>query len=158
MLGLLKEFPAVKMVLMHCKGDPKTMQINPDYPLGVVSEVKETLHAKVRQFVEGGIEKSRLWIDPGIGFGKTVNHNLDLLRHLDILSEVAGRIVIGTSRKSFLGSLIKQADSDPAKREPGTLASHLWALQKGASVFRVHDVEAMKNALITWEAVQNGCF
>jgi dihydropteroate synthase len=143
---------------MHCQGDPKTMQLNPQYPLGAVSEVKEILRAKVKRFQEGGISPSRLWIDPGIGFGKTLHHNLDLLRHLDVLVGVGGRVVVGTSRKSFLGALMNDSQSPPETRDAGTLASHLWAFQKGASVFRVHDVGLMKRVLKTWEAVQYGCF
>lgn len=158
LIKLLTDFPPVSLILMHSKGEPKTMHEDPKYALGVVSEVKEVLQSKIRQFGEAGVEKSRLWLDPGIGFGKTVNHNLDLLRHLDSLNGIGGRVVIGTSRKSFLGSLIGEAQGALEKREPGTLATHLWAFQKGASVFRVHDVGAMKRALISWEAVQYGRF
>jgi len=158
LLSLLKDNPHVQLILMHCQGDPKTMQLNPSYPLGAVSEVKESLAVKVRRFEEGGISLPRIWIDPGIGFGKTANHNLDLLRHLDVLVGVGGRVVIGTSRKSFLGMLMNDSQSPLETRDAGTLASNLWAFQKGASVFRVHDVGQMKRALKTWEAVRYGSF
>ncbi|MFM8315610.1 MAG: dihydropteroate synthase [Deltaproteobacteria bacterium] len=158
LVSLLKKFPEVQLVLMHRKGDSKTMQNAPQYPMGVVSEVKEKLIWKVKQFCEAGIEAKRLWLDPGIGFGKTVNHNLDLLRHLDQWVGIAGRVVVGTSRKSFLSAVLQTTSQEMALREPGTLATHLWAYQKGASVFRVHDVGAMKRALITWRAIQHGSF
>lgn len=158
LLKLLKDFSHVQLIVMHSKGTPKTMQDNPVYPLGVVSEVKDFLTQKVRQFKEIGIDEQRLWVDPGIGFGKTVNHNLDLLRHLDSFVGVAGRVVVGTSKKSFLGALVGSQSNNFENREAGTLATHLWALQKGASVLRVHEVAPMKRAIKSWEAVQYGCF
>ncbi len=157
-ISLLTDHLEVQLILMHKKGDPKTMQMNPQYLLGVVSEVKEKLTRKVKQFQEAGISLDRLWLDPGIGFGKNLNHNLDLLRHLNTLVGVAGRVVIGTSRKSFLSALLKDGKKSIEEREEGTLATHLWAYQMGASVFRVHDVGAMKRALITWDAIQDDCF
>lgn len=156
-LSLLEKSLETKIILMHRKGEPKTMQENPYYDLDVVSEVKALLSAKVKMFTEAGISKSRVWIDPGIGFGKTLNHNLDLLRHLKTLIEVGGGIVIGTSRKTFLGTLLKEEKYNGDSREIGTVSSHLWAYQAGASVFRVHDVLAMKRALTTWDAIAYGC-
>ena len=156
-LSLLEKNIETKIILMHRKGEPKTMQENPCYDLGVVSEVKAMLSAKVAMFTEAGISKSRIWIDPGIGFGKTLNHNLDLLRHLKTLIDVGGNIVIGTSRKTFLAALLKEEKHTADQREAGTLSSHLWAYQAGAGVFRVHDVLAMKRALTTWDAISDGC-
>jgi dihydropteroate synthase len=157
LLTLLSQDPEVHLILVHRKGTPKTMQENPEYPLGVTSEVKETLSSKVKALAEMGVESERLWLDPGIGFGKTVNQNLELLRDLHQCVGLAGRVVIGTSRKAFLGTLLPSQKASMEEREAGTLASHLWAYQQGASVFRVHDVGAMKRALTTWDAIRYGC-
>lgn len=146
----------VRFILMHMRGNPRTMQQAPEYPRGVASEVRFYLADRVRAFNEAGIGPDRLWIDPGIGFGKTLEHNLELLRDLDLFQGVAERVVVGTSRKSFLSTLIGGAGQPVEAREPGTIASNLWAFTKGASVFRVHDVAAMKRALKTWEAIANG--
>jgi dihydropteroate synthase len=147
MAGVVKRHYAT-IILMHMRGTPETMQQSPEYPRGVVNEVRDFLAGRVRAFVEAGVPLEALWLDPGIGFGKTVEHNLELLHSLDALAGIAGPIVIGTSRKSFLG-----AGLPVAAREPGTIASSLYARAKGASVFRVHDVAAMKRALTVWEAI-----
>jgi dihydropteroate synthase len=146
----------VHFILMHMRGNPRTMQSQPEYPRGVVHEVRFYLADRVRAFTEAGIGPDRIWIDPGIGFGKTLEHNLELLRDLDSFHGVAERIVVGTSRKSFLSGVLGAPGLPMEAREPGTLASNLWALTKGASVFRVHDVGAMKRALKTWEAISLG--
>jgi dihydropteroate synthase len=96
-----------------------------------------------------GVHRDRIWVDPGIGFGKTVAHNLALLRGLGELSRIGGRLAIGTSRKGFL------ATWGGEDRVPGTLASNLWAREQGASVFRVHDVGAFRRSLDTWEAIRH---
>ena len=146
--------PGVEIILMHRQGTPATMQLAPHYPQGVVNEVKAALLSRVAHFAEAGIARSKLWIDPGIGFGKTLTHNLELLNRLDALVGVGGRVVIGTSRKSFLAGVLGDPKTAFELREAGTLASHLWARQAGASVFRVHDVGAMKRAMVTWEAIR----
>jgi dihydropteroate synthase len=147
----------VRFILMHMRGnDPRTMQNSPEYPRGVVSEVRFYLADRVRAFAEAGIEPERIWIDPGIGFGKTPDHNLELLRGLDSFAGVAGRVVVGTSRKSFLAHILGSVGAPMEQREAGTLASNLFAYTRGASVFRVHDVGAMKRALKTWEAIAFG--
>ncbi len=146
----------VCFILMHMRGNPRTMQKDPEYPRGVVSEVRFYLADRVRAFAEAGIDSERLWIDPGIGFGKTAEHNLELLKDLGSFEDLAGRVVVGTSRKKFLSQILGEADLPREAREPGTLASNLWAFSKGASVFRVHDVAAMKRALKTWEAIALG--
>ncbi len=146
----------VRFILMHMRGNPRTMQQAPEYPRGVAAEVRFFLADRVRAFSEAGIGPDRIWIDPGIGFGKTVDHNLELLRDLDAFHGVAERIVVGTSRKSFLASIVGEPKAAFEAREAGTLASNLWAYTKGASVFRVHDVGAMKRALKTWEAIAHG--
>ena len=147
------------IILMHMQGTPETMQREPSYPRGVVTEVSEFLEGRVKAFEEAGVPWENIWVDPGIGFGKLFQHNLDLLRQLDDFASIGGRLVIGTSRKAFLGTLVGETSGTPeAVRDPGTLATNLWAYTKGASVFRVHDVLAMRRALSTWEALSEGDF
>jgi dihydropteroate synthase len=131
-------------VLMHMLGEPRTMQDDPRYH-DVVDEVRSFLEGRLAFAVAEGVEEQRVWLDPGIGFGKTVEHNLELLRRLDELVALGRPVVVGTSRKSFLGKLA----GGRAERErlPGTIATNVMALERGASVFRVHDVAAVVDAL-----------
>lgn len=152
MASLVKDHE-LTIVLMHMQGNPQTMQKSPHYPRGVVAQVSDFLASRVRVFSEIGIPKENLWVDPGFGFGKTLEHNLQLLYGLEGLLEIGGRLVVGTSRKSFLSRVVGEDNLAFEHREPGTLATNLWAYQKGASVFRVHQVEGLKRALQTWEAV-----
>ncbi len=152
MLELMKNSKA-QLVLMHMRGTPENMQDAPVYPRGVVSEVRAFLAERVRAFREFGISKERLWVDPGIGFGKTLEQNLELLRSLKDFVSVGGRLAIGTSRKSFLSSIIGDTKSDIASRDAGTISSNLWAYAQGASVFRVHDVANFSKALRTWVSI-----
>jgi dihydropteroate synthase len=144
----------VTLALMHMRGTPETMQDAPTYPKGVVSEVRTFLADRVRAFREAGVPKDRLWVDPGIGFGKTLEQNIDLLHGLKTFSGVGSRLMIGTSRKSFLAALSGNPKLSMQDRLPGTLSSNLWALSQGASVFRVHDVRAFVQALSVWQALE----
>jgi dihydropteroate synthase len=130
--------------LAHMPGDPQTMQSQARYD-DVVAEVKSVLEERLAFAVDAGIAEDRVWLDPGIGFGKTVEHNLELLRRLDELVAIGRPIVIGTSRKSFLGKLA--GGRDEQERLPGTIATNVMALERGATVFRVHDVRAVADAL-----------
>jgi dihydropteroate synthase len=130
--------------LMHMLGEPRTMQDDPRYD-DVVSEVKSFLEERLAFAVEQGVEEERVWLDPGIGFGKTVDHNLELLRRLDEIVAIGRPVVIGTSRKSFLGKLA--GGRDETQRLPGTIATNVLALERGATVFRVHDVAQNADAL-----------
>ena len=130
--------------LMHMLGEPRTMQEDPRYD-DVVSEVKAFLEERLAFAVGEGIDEARVWLDPGIGFGKTVEHNLELLRRLDEIVAIGRPVVVGTSRKSFLGKLA--GGRDEAERLPGTIATNVLALERGASVFRVHDVAQNVDAL-----------
>ena len=124
----------VGWVAMHMQGDPRTMQQAPSYD-DVVAEVREFLMARADAAERAGVDE--VWIDPGIGFGKTVAHNLTLLKHLRVLADTGHRVLVGTSRKSFLGKL----SGDPADdRYEGSLATSAWAMIEGASMVRVHDV------------------
>ena len=130
--------------LMHMRGEPRTMQTDPRYG-DVVDEVRAFLEERLAFAIGEGIAEQRVLIDPGIGFGKTVAHNLELLRRLHDLLALGRPIVIGTSRKSFLGRIA--GDGDAAARLGGTVASNVLALERGASVFRVHDVAPVREAL-----------
>jgi dihydropteroate synthase len=130
--------------LMHMLGEPRTMQEDPRYD-DVVSDVRAFLEERLAFAVSEGIPEERVWLDPGIGFGKTVEHNLELLRRLDEVVAIGRPVVVGTSRKSFLGKLA--GGRDEGERLPGTLATNVLALERGATVFRVHDVSQNRDAL-----------
>jgi dihydropteroate synthase len=130
--------------LMHMLGEPRTMQRDPRYD-DVVSDVRAFLEERLAFATSEGIPEQRVWLDPGIGFGKTVEHNLELLRRLDEIVAIGRPVVIGTSRKSFLGKLAGGRDEN--ERLPGTIATNVLALERGASVFRVHDVAQNADAL-----------
>ena len=130
--------------LVHMRGEPRTMQAEARYG-DVVAEVKAFLEERLAVAVDAGIAEERVWLDPGIGFGKTVEHNLELLRRLDEIVAIGRPVVIGTSRKSFLGKLAGGRPAD--ERLPGTIATNVMALERGASVFRVHDVAPVADAL-----------
>jgi dihydropteroate synthase len=130
--------------LMHMLGEPRTMQDDPRYD-DVVDDVKAFLAERATFAVGEGVAEDRIAVDPGIGFGKTLEHNLELLRRLDEIAALGFELVIGTSRKSFLGRLTGR--DDPHDRVAATLATTVLALERGATVFRVHDVAATADAL-----------
>jgi dihydropteroate synthase len=130
--------------LMHMLGEPRTMQDDPRYD-DVVDDVKAFLEQRAAFAVGQGIAEERIAVDPGIGFGKTLEHNLELLRRLDEIAALGFEVVIGTSRKSFLGKLTGR--EDPHQRVAATLATTVLALERGATVFRVHDVAETADAL-----------
>ena len=129
--------------LMHMLGKPRTMQQDPRYD-DVVDDVKAFLEQRMAAAVAAGVREERIQLDPGIGFGKTLEHNLELLRRLDELTELGRPLVIGTSRKTFLGRLTGR---DVTERVNATVATTVIAYERGASVFRVHDVAATADAL-----------
>jgi dihydropteroate synthase len=129
--------------LMHMLGEPRTMQDDPRYD-DVVEDVKSFLAERVEAAVGAGVKEERIHLDPGIGFGKTLEHNLELLRRLDELTTLGRPIVIGTSRKSFLGRITGR---DVTERVHATVATTVLAFERGAQVFRVHDVAATADAL-----------
>jgi dihydropteroate synthase len=129
--------------LMHMLGEPRTMQIDPRYD-DVVSDVKAFLEQRMAFAVAEGVAEERIMLDPGIGFGKTVAHNLELLRRLDELVALGRPVVIGTSRKSFLARLTQDRAPD---RLAATIATNVLAYERGARVFRVHDVAPVHDAL-----------
>jgi len=139
----------VGVVLMHMPGNPRTMQDDPRYE-DVVDDVKAFLAARMEFAVGEGVAEEQIWLDPGIGFGKTLEHNLELLRRLGELRELGRPLVIGTSRKSFIG---KVDGSDVEDRIGGSIASSVLAASEGADVLRVHDVAEMAQALAVARAV-----
>jgi dihydropteroate synthase len=132
------------LCLMHMLGEPRTMQDDPRYD-DVVSDVKAFLEERLAFAVGEGIARERVWLDPGIGFGKTVEHNLTLLRRLDEIVAIGQPVVVGTSRKRFLGTLAGGRAED--ERLAGTIATNVLAYERGATIFRVHDVAPVVDAL-----------
>jgi dihydropteroate synthase len=143
---------SAEVCLMHMRGDPKGMQDDPRYG-DVVSEVKAFLEERLAFAMGEGIAEERIWLDPGIGFGKTLEHNLVLLRRLDEIVAIGRPVLIGASRKSFLGTLTGRSESD---RAAGTTAANVIAFERGASMFRVHDVAATRDALAVAAATVDG--
>jgi dihydropteroate synthase len=131
--------------LMHMLGEPRTMQDDPRYDDDVVDDVKAFLAGRAAFAVAEGIPAERIHLDPGIGFGKTVQHNLELLERLGEIVALGFPVLVGTSRKGFLGRLTGEAD--PRRRIAGTIATNVLALERGARVFRVHDVAPVREAL-----------
>ena len=137
-------------VLMHSKGDPKTMQNNPTYH-NVIDEVGEFFDKKIKVLKSKGVEK--IILDPGIGFGKTLEHNFSLIAHLDKFKKFGFPILVGASRKSMIGKLL---DNRPAEdRLAGTLAVHYHSLLKGTDILRVHDVKEASDSIRIFNAIQS---
>ena len=142
----------VPVVLMHSQGEPATMQVQPTYDMAPL-DVFDHLAARVQAWIDAGFERSRLLIDPGIGFGKTAEHNLEILSQLGLYLGMGLPILLGVSRKSFIGRIAGGAP--PIERLPGSLAAGLWGLAAGAAVLRVHDVAATQQALAVWHALEH---
>ncbi len=140
------------VVLMHMLGTPRTMQADPRYG-DVVAEVLEALAARVERAGRAGIARERIAIDPGIGFGKTVEHNLSLLRNLGRFASLGCAVLVGVSRKRFLGTLTGR---DLAGRATASAVASLAAIARGADVVRVHDVGPMVDAVKVWAAIEGG--
>jgi dihydropteroate synthase len=138
-----------EVVLMHMQGTPRTMQEHPTYG-DVVEDVKAFLAGRIAAAVSTGIDEGRIWIDPGIGFGKTPEHNLELLARLGELRDLGRPILVGTSRKSFLGKITGR---DVSGRLGGTIASNVLALRAGAEMLRVHDVRETREAALVTNAI-----
>ena len=138
------------LVVMHMLGEPGTMQDAPHYD-DVVAEVAEYLAAQTAMLETAGVARDRITIDPGIGFGKTTLHNLEILSRLDELGSCGYPLVVGASRKRFIGEVTGQ--SEPARRLGGSVAAALWAVAHGAAVVRVHDVEETVQALRVSRAI-----
>ncbi|OHC83200.1 MAG: dihydropteroate synthase [Rhodospirillales bacterium RIFCSPLOWO2_12_FULL_67_15] len=141
------------VILMHMKGDPRTMQDDPRYD-DVVAEVAAYLAERIEACVRAGIPRAKIAVDPGIGFGKTVTHNVALIANLGRLKELGCPVVLGVSRKSFIGKLSR--NEPPQERLAGSLAAALAGIARGADIVRVHDVAETRQALAVWRAVLEG--
>jgi dihydropteroate synthase len=137
------------LVLMHMKGTPRTMQADPTYD-DVTAEVRDFLAERLAVAAGAGVAEERVWLDPGIGFGKTVAHNLELIERIGELRELGRPIVLGASRKSFLGAITGR---EVGERLGASLAAAVIGLARGADVLRVHDVRETREAVIVAEAI-----
>ncbi len=143
----------VGVCLMHMQGEPRTMQLQPQYA-DVVEEVYVFLTARLMACCAAGIDKERLIVDPGFGFGKSVAHNYTLLRELARFTELGVPLLVGLSRKSMLGAVTARPAGEA--RMPASIAAALLAVERGARIVRVHDVAATKDALAVWAAMNEG--
>lgn len=148
MAGVLAKFDA-PIVLMHKQGTPKNMQVNPSYN-SLIPEIIDYLQYKIQLAVDRGIRREQIIIDPGIGFGKTAEHNLEILRDLRKFKILKKPILIGTSRKSFIGKVLNLPVED---RLEGTAATVAIAIANGADIIRVHDVKEMKRVALMTDAI-----
>ncbi len=139
---------------MHMRGEPRTMQDDPTYA-DVVAEVNAALKARAEAAVLAGVSRERIWLDPGIGFGKRLAHNLALLSHLEALVGLGYPVVLGASRKSFL-KVIHPGAAEVADRLGGSLAVALAGARSGVATVRVHDVAETVQALEVWAAIEKG--
>jgi dihydropteroate synthase len=151
-IGSLVARSKAKVVLMHIKGTSLTMQNNPIYE-NLIQEIKEKLKRLIEKAEEAGIKKENIIIDPGLGFGKTAEHNLEILNQLYEFKELGQPILVGPSRKSFIGKLL---GTEPDKRIFGTAASVAIAIKNGADIIRVHDVKEIKQVAILADAIVRG--
>ena len=151
MADVISKFDA-GVILMHMKGSPITMQKNPSYK-NVIQEVKEFLEQSVKISKEAGIFSDQIAIDPGIGFGKKQKHNLEILSKLEKFIELGKPILIGVSRKSFIGNIL---NLPPERRLEGSLAASVIGITKGASIVRTHDVKETRKAIKVAEAIIKG--
>jgi len=149
-MGPLAAERGTPVVLMHMLGVPRTMQQNPTYK-DVVAEVASFLRERMEAAMRHGIPRGRLIVDPGFGFGKTLEHNLDLLRRLDELTSLGAPLLVGTSRKSMLGQIL---EVPPRERIFGMAATVAAALERGAEIVRVHDVRAAVHVVKVMAALQ----
>jgi dihydropteroate synthase len=144
------------VILMHMQGEPRTMQAAPHYE-DVVAEVETFLLMRAEAAICAGVARDRIWLDPGIGFGKTLDHNLALIRATDRLASHGFPLLMAASRKRFIAALEEREGADPSvadNRVGGTIAVHLHAIAQGAKMVRVHDVLAMRQALRVWSALE----
>ena len=150
MIDIVESFN-IPVVIMHMKGNPQNMQLNPEYK-DIVNEILDFFKMKIKIAIQSGINRSMIILDPGIGFGKTVEHNFELLSRLNEFNVLELPIMIGPSRKSFIGITL---DLPPEDRVEGTAAAVSAGVMNGASIVRVHDVKSMKRVVRIIEKVRN---
>ncbi len=142
------------VILMHMQGEPKTMQQNPSYE-EVVREVRDFLAERADRAISAGVKPENIVLDPGIGFGKTLEHNLKLLKYLDAIVDLGFPVLVGTSRKGMFGKIPGAGSPEnPKERLFGTVAANVMAYERGVTFFRVHDVRENREALAVAEAVR----
>ena len=137
------------VALMHMQGEPRTMQANPSYGLASL-DIVEYLEGRIAACAAAGIDRSRVVVDPGIGFGKHTAHNLEIMARLGLLHALGCGVLLGISRKSLIAAV---HEAEPKARVPGSLAGALHALAQGVQILRVHDVAQTRQAIATWRAV-----
>jgi dihydropteroate synthase len=140
-----------EVMLMHMQGEPRTMQADPRYG-DVAAEVSSFLSERAEAAIAAGVERGRVWIDPGIGFGKTLEHNLTLLRHLDQIVGLGFPVILGVSRKRFIQAIDASA-RNADDRLGGSLSGALWGAGAGVAAVRVHDVRETRQALEVWSRI-----
>ncbi|MCC3862192.1 dihydropteroate synthase [Pseudemcibacter aquimaris] len=150
-IEVLKETD-VPVILMHAQGTPENMQDNPNYQNAVL-EIYDYLESRIEFCVANGIDKNRIIIDPGIGFGKTVDHNIELIKHVAIFHGLGVPILIGVSRKSFIGKI--SGEEIAANRLPGSLSAAQYCVQNGVQVVRVHDVPETVQAISVFKKIRH---
>ncbi len=139
------------LILMHMQGSPRTMQVDPHYD-SLFSEIIGFLEERIQFASAAGVVRERIIVDPGIGFGKTVSHNLQIIRHLDALAVLSQPILLGTSRKAFIGAVL---DKEVTEREPGSWATVCAGIMNGAHIVRVHEVDTCRQMADMIDAIQN---
>jgi dihydropteroate synthase len=143
----------VPVILMHMKGTPGNMQDNPAYD-DLLSEISDFLRERIAYAVERGIRRDRIIVDPGIGFGKTFDHNLEIIKNLNRLSSLERPILLGSSRKAFLGHLLGR---EPRDRDTGTMATITAGILNGARIVRVHNLKMALDTVKVADAIKRGC-
>ncbi|WP_167554511.1 dihydropteroate synthase [Legionella israelensis] len=143
---------SVPICLMHMQETPRIMQNNPCYPDGIMEELRRFFSERISACLSAGIDKSRLILDPGFGFGKRVEHNLQLIKQIDRLAEFKLPLLLGVSRKNTIGSVLSR---DVSQRMIGSVVATLYAALKGVSLIRTHDVDETHQALLMMEAISN---
>ena len=150
-LDAVLESPNCGVVLMHMQRDPQTMQFNPEY-VDVIAEVTQFLTERASLLMQDGINQERIAIDPGFGFGKSLEHNVNMLAHFDAFTLTGFPVLAGVSRKSMLGKI---TGKDSNERVASSIAAAIMAADRGAQIIRVHDVPETVDALKLWEALQD---
>lgn len=140
----------IPVILMHMKGDPQSMQKKPEYN-DVVQEIFDYLKERISVCVNAGIHQDNIIIDPGIGFGKTLDNNLDILERIDYFHDLGCSLLLGASRKSFIEKICPETPAD--QRLAGSIAAAIQGLQKKVQIFRVHDVKETRQAFDVWQAI-----
>ncbi len=151
-IEVIKKYPDTFVILMHKQGQPYNMQQNYQYN-NVVMDVYHYLLKRIHYCEAYGIDRERIAVDPGIGFGKSVQHNLSLMGRLSLLKGYGCPVMLGASRKSFIAAVSRNVP--PKERISGSIAATLWSVRQGAGLLRVHDVRETKQALDVWQSIQN---